>query len=159
MGTLPMTQTIKVAYCLDRLVNTLNYFTVPFPEGANKKKLFDLIMVIRHYIQTARAACESGCDTPVIMDIDKCARWIKSYITDIKQLLLEEEFNTHRSGIQSIMLIMVNAADGLCFEGAESDMRALVRNDEIQRMQWVDYSNERLLFISAKLNEFEQHFS
>jgi len=159
MGTLPMTQTIQVACCLDRLANHLNYFTVPFPEGDDKKKLFDLIRFIRHYIQATRVACTSGCDGPVIMDINNNAIWIKGFITDIKQLLLEDGFKTHRSGIQSIMLMMVNAADGMCFEGAESDIRALMGYDEIQRTQWVDYANERVLFIKAKLNEFEQHFS
>lgn len=156
---LPMTLTIKVACCLDRLVNTLNYFTVPFPEGDNKTQLFEWIECIRLYIQRTRVECTSGCAGYVIMEIVKNARWIKLYITYIKQLLLEDGFKTHRSGIQSIMLIMVQTADGMCFEDTESDMRALMQNDEIQRMQWVDYADERLLFMETKLNEFEQHFS
>ena len=156
---LPMTQTIKVACCLDRLVNILNYLTVPLPEGDNKEKLFEWIECIRLYIQATRVECTSGCAGYVIMEIVKNARWIKRYITYIKQLLLEDGFKTYRSGIQSIMLSMVQTVDGMCFEGANSDIRALMEYDKTQRMQWVYYANERVSFIEAKLNEFEQHFS
>ncbi len=154
-----MTQSIKVAYCLDRLVNSLNYFTVPFPEGANKRKLFDLILRIRTYIQLARVECTKGGEGYVIMDIVTKARHIKGWMTDIKKLLLEDEFKTYRSGIQSIMSTMVNAADGMCFEDVDSEIITLVSNDATTRTQWVEDSDVSLLIIEAKLNEFEQHFS
>jgi hypothetical protein len=150
MGTLPMTQTIKASYCLDRLVNILNQFTVPFPEGTNKGKLFRLIMLISMYIKNTQDTCKSGCDGYMIIDFVTKARWIKRYINDMKNLLLEDEFKTHRDDIQSTMSNMEIDAGALSFEGTEKDLATLTTNDTDQRQQWVNTSKQTLLSISAE---------